>query len=117
MLVRDGVVEKQFIEPEEAGDPFYVSDADTMLSYLDPQAKVPPRAVLFTKKGCGFCARAKDALGAVNISYVTVELPNATRGTAIYALTGRTTVPQLFVDATYIGETEAIEAYARTQRE
>ena len=36
MLVRDGVVEKMFIEPEEPGDPFSVSDADTMLKYLDP---------------------------------------------------------------------------------
>src|SRR5690606_10441511 len=31
MLVRNGVVEKMFIEPEVPGDPFDVSDADTML--------------------------------------------------------------------------------------
>ena len=113
MLVRNGVVEKQFIEPDEPGDPFHVSDADTMLSYLAPQAKVPPRAVLFTKKACGFCQRAKNALDAANISYATVELPNSDRGTVVYALTGKTTVPQLFVDATYIGDTEAIEQFAR----
>ena len=34
MLVRDGVIEKMFIEPEEPGDPYGVSDADTMLQYL-----------------------------------------------------------------------------------
>ena len=34
MLVRDGVIEKQFVEPQEPGDPFHVSDADTMLQYL-----------------------------------------------------------------------------------
>ena len=28
MLVNDGVIEKQFIEPDKAGDPFEVSDAD-----------------------------------------------------------------------------------------
>ncbi|MGL5763741.1 MAG: peroxiredoxin, partial [Plesiomonas shigelloides] len=33
MLVRNGVVEKMFAEPEEPGDPFKVSDADTMLKY------------------------------------------------------------------------------------
>lgn len=114
MLVRNGVVEKQFIEPQEPGDPFHVSDADTMLAYLDPHAKVPPRAVLFTKKACGFCARAKAALDAAHISYATVELSNAERGTVVYALTGKTTVPQLFVDATYIGDTDAIEQFART---
>lgn len=27
MLVRDGVIEKMFIEPEEPGDPYHVSDA------------------------------------------------------------------------------------------
>lgn len=36
MLVKDGVIEKMFIEPEEPGDPFKVSDAETMLCYLNP---------------------------------------------------------------------------------
>ena len=31
MLVKDGVIDKMFIEPDEPGDPFHVSDADTML--------------------------------------------------------------------------------------
>jgi len=35
MLVRDGVIEKMFIEPEVPGDPYEVSDADTMLRYLE----------------------------------------------------------------------------------
>jgi peroxiredoxin len=34
MLVNDGVVEKMFIEPNKPGDPFKVSDADTILAYL-----------------------------------------------------------------------------------
>ncbi|MDH3441310.1 MAG: peroxiredoxin, partial [Gammaproteobacteria bacterium] len=33
MLVKDGVIDKMFIEPQEPGDPFKVSDADTMLEY------------------------------------------------------------------------------------
>jgi glutathione-dependent peroxiredoxin len=41
MLVDDGVIKKMFIEPEVDGDPFEVSDADTMLRYLDPNATVP----------------------------------------------------------------------------
>ena len=35
MLVRDGVIEKMFIEPQVEGDPYEVSDADTMLRYLE----------------------------------------------------------------------------------
>ena len=34
MLVRDGVIEKLFVEPDKPGDPFEVSDADTMLKDL-----------------------------------------------------------------------------------
>ena len=39
MLVRNGVVEKMFVEPNKPGDPFEVSDADTMLRYLAPECK------------------------------------------------------------------------------
>jgi len=35
MLVRDGEIEKMWIEPEKPGDPFEVSDAHTMLRYLE----------------------------------------------------------------------------------
>ena len=58
MLVRDGVIEKQFLEPEKEGDPFEVSDADTMLRYLDPNAKLPPQIAILTREGCSFCAQA-----------------------------------------------------------
>lgn len=39
MLVRDGVIEKMFVEPEVPGDPFEVSDAETMLRYLSDAAQ------------------------------------------------------------------------------
>ena len=38
MLVKDGVVDKMFIEPDKPGDPYEVSDADTMLEYIAPNA-------------------------------------------------------------------------------
>ena len=41
MLVKDGVIEKMFIEPEKDGDPFEVSDADTMLKSINPKAVAP----------------------------------------------------------------------------
>jgi peroxiredoxin (alkyl hydroperoxide reductase subunit C) len=34
MVVNDGKIEKMFVEPEKPGDPFEVSDVDTMLDYL-----------------------------------------------------------------------------------
>ena len=39
MLVKDGVIEKMFIEPEKEGDPFEVSDADTMLALHRPEGE------------------------------------------------------------------------------
>ena len=52
MLVRDGVIEKMFIEPDEPGDPFKVSDADTMLNYLAPGVKAAEPVTLFSRSGC-----------------------------------------------------------------
>src|SRR6476661_3507449 len=49
MLVRDGVVRKMFIEPLQPGDPFEVSDADTMLAYVAPNAKKPDQVAILTR--------------------------------------------------------------------
>ena len=62
MLVDDGVVKKMFVEPEVEGDPFDVSDADTMLKYLDPNAKAPSDVLMIGRPGCSHCARAKELL-------------------------------------------------------
>ncbi len=49
MLVNDGLIEKMFIEPDRPGDPFEVSDADTMLRYVNPDAVEPTPVAIFTK--------------------------------------------------------------------
>ena len=54
MLVKDGVIEKMFIEPQKPGDPFEVSDADTMLAYINPKAKKPDQVAILTREGCSF---------------------------------------------------------------
>lgn len=99
MLVRDGVIEKMFIEPEEPGDPYKVSDADTMLRYLTPEARLPPDIVLFTKQGCSHCARAKSMLSERGLNYSDVP---ATPG-LLRAVAGRATTPQVFIDGRHIG--------------
>ena len=73
MLVNDGVVEKMFIEPEEPGDPFKVSDADTMLKYIAPDWKAQESVAIFTKPGCQFCAKAKKALQDKGLSYEEIR--------------------------------------------
>jgi hypothetical protein len=42
-------IEKMFIEPEVAGDPFEVSDIDTMLNYINVDAVAPKSATMFSR--------------------------------------------------------------------
>ena len=111
MLVRDGVVEKMFVEPNKPGDPFEVSDADTMLNYLNPKAKKPDQVVVFSREGCQFCAQAKAALTEAGLDYVEVPLPHQIRSRVVGAMSGEGTVPQVFINGQHIGGAEAVKAY------
>jgi glutaredoxin-like protein len=111
MLVRDGVIEKMFIEPEEPGDPFQVSDADTMLAYLAPQATKPLSVTIFTRPGCPFCARAKEQLREVSIGFEELELNRDYREATLRAVAGESKVPQVFIDGERIGGAEDLEHY------
>ena len=114
MLVKDGVIEKMFIEPNQPGDPFEVSDADTMLNYVNPNAKAPAAVALLTKPGCPFCDKAKAALKDNNISFEEIVLGKDATSVSLKAMTGQTTVPQLFVDGKHIGDSDAAVAYANS---
>ena len=45
MLVKDGVIEKMFVEPEGFETMPVVSNAETMLNYINPKAEKPEQAV------------------------------------------------------------------------
>ena len=113
MLVKDGTIVKQFIEPEKPGDPFEVSDADTMLNFINPQAKKPDQVAIFTREGCSFCAKAKATLTELGYDYVEIPLQHQIRSKVIGAVTGQQTVPQVFINGQYIGDAEALEQWAR----
>ena len=115
MLVKDGVIEKMFIEPEVAGDPFDVSDADTMLSYLAPEAPVILDAVVFTRKGCPHCTRAKQALQTAGISHDVMLLNRDFSDRTLRAVSGQTSVPQVFVNGELIGGADELEAWLRSR--
>ena len=107
MLVEDGIVKKMFIEPEVDGDPFEVSDADTMLKYLDPKAQAPHDVLLFTKPGCSFCTKAKKLLSDKGMAYE--EVSSSPR--RLRAVSGKATTPQVFIDGAYIGGSDELEKY------
>lgn len=112
MLVNDGKIEKMFIEPEEPGDPFKVSDADTMLDYVAPDANLPKRVSLFTKPGCPHCSRAKALLTEHGYKYEVIELGHdGLSYSSLAAVTGQGTTPQVFVDGERIGGADDLEAW------
>src|SRR6185503_6122587 len=113
MLVRDGVVEKMFIEPEKPGDPFEVSDADTMLNFINPKAKKPDQVAILTREGCGFCAKAKTLLKSLGYAYSEIKLDHSDRSRVVGAITGRGTVPQVFVNGRHIGGLEELQEWAK----
>lgn len=113
MLVKDGTIEKMFIEPEVLGDPFEVSGAETMLKYINPEAKEPLLITLFTKVGCPYCARAKAALKEKGLEYEEIVLSDTITVKSLKAVTGATTVPQVYIDGKQIGDSEALLAYLK----
>jgi glutaredoxin-like protein len=113
MLVKDGTIEKMFIEPNKPGDPFEVSDADTMLTYINSNAKVPPSVSLFSKPGCSFCAKAKADLKNAGIVFEEIVLGRDANLTSLRAMTGKETVPQVFIAGKHIGGSEELAAYLK----
>jgi glutaredoxin-like protein len=111
MLVRDRVIEKTFIEPEKEGDPFEVSDADTMLRYLDPDAKPPEPVVVFAKPGCPHCARAKALLDDRGIDYDEITLGGNVTSKTLRGVSGAGTWPQVFIGGKLIGTADDLEKH------
>ena len=111
MLVRDGVIEKMFVEPQQPGDPFEVSDADTMLNYINADAEKPLAVSMLTRTGCEFCAQAKDLLRKRNIEFDELVLNQEISGRSMRAIAGANTFPQVFIDGKHIGGAEELEAW------
>jgi glutaredoxin-like protein len=107
MLVNDGKIEKVFVEEEIPGDPFSVSDADTMLKYL--KAEVPKSVAIFTRPGCSFCAEAKDILKRNNVKFEEHVLNKDYSIKTLVALSGKTTVPQVFINGERIGGADELK--------
>jgi glutaredoxin-like protein len=111
MLVRNGVIDKMFIEPEEPGDPYHVSDADTMLSYVAPHAPKPLDVTILSRDGCPFCVRAKGLLRDAGIDFEELVLNRDYTDRTLRALAAATTYPQIFVNGDSIGGADELETW------
>jgi len=110
MLVNDGRIEKMFIEPDKPGDPFEISDADTMLAYLDPSRRMGA-VMMFARPGCPFCARAEKLLEERGIPFERVDLGHGVTMNSVRAATGAAKVPQVFIAGRLIGGSDALQAF------
>jgi peroxiredoxin (alkyl hydroperoxide reductase subunit C) len=114
MLVKDGVVAKMFIEPEKEGDPFEVSDAVTMLKYLNPAVQLPADVMIISRDVCPFCFKAKTMLEDAGYRFTEVKLETIGLA-ALRAISGRETVPQVFIDGKHIGGSDDLEAWMKAK--
>lgn len=111
MLIKNGIVEKMFVEPVKDGDPFEVSDADTMLNYINPEATKPSSVAMITKPGCPFCAKARTLLNDKGIAFEEIVLGKDATSVSVKAITGNSTVPQIFFDGKSVGGSDDLEAH------
>ena len=111
MLVKNGVIEKMFIEEEVDGDPFDVSDADTMLNFIAPNAAKPSDVSIFTRPDCEYCIRAKAMLNEAGMEYEELVLNRDYTEATLRAVAGISSVPQIFIDGDYIGGSESLKEY------
>jgi len=113
MYVEDGIIKKMFVEPEVEGDPFEVSDADTMLSYLKElkgdTTDFPSDVLIITRSGCPYCERAKEILIETCYDFNELEVNRDIAETGLRAVSGKSTVPQIFIDSKYIGGLDELE--------
>lgn len=71
-----------------------------------------PHIVMYSTAVCPYCVRAEQLLrrkGVVEIEKIRVDL-DANQRKAMMALTGRRTVPQIFIGDTHIGGFEDLYA-------
>jgi peroxiredoxin/glutaredoxin len=111
MLVNDGRIEKMFIEPDVPGDPFEVSDAQTMLDYLRPNRKTFGPVLMLARHGCQFCAKAKELLNKRGIPFEAIHLGDDLTMQGVKAASGEVKVPQVFVDGKLIGGADKLEQF------
>jgi peroxiredoxin/glutaredoxin len=113
MLVRDGVIEQLFVEPQQPGDPYEVSDPETMLAAIAPNARIPDAVMVLSRKGCGHCDRARRALTEAGYLFDELEMPEIQK---LYALCGQKSTPQVFINGHHIGGADELEAYLAASR-
>ncbi len=97
--IENGIVVKHFVEEEVAGDPFEVSDADTMIKHINPEFVTEDDILIFTKENCSYCHELKQILKEKRLKYTEIPLNNEVRNKVLRAMSpDDLVVPQVFVN-------------------
>jgi GrxC family glutaredoxin len=68
-----------------------------------------PKVVVYTKDYCAFCQRAKALLHSKNVEFEEVDVTHDERlQREVQRLSGRRTVPQIFLDGQSLGGFEEL---------
>lgn len=112
MLVKDSLIEKMFIEPgKKEGDPLEVSDADTMLNYINPDAQKPEFITMITREDCPYCIKAKKFLNSKRINFEEIPIGRTVTTKSLRAIAGDAKTPRIFSGGKCIGGFEELKEY------
>ncbi|TVP67483.1 MAG: peroxiredoxin [Leptolyngbya sp. LCM1.Bin17] len=66
MLVRNGLIEKVFLEPDDPKDSLAVSDARTMMNYINPNVELPADAAVLLQVWRTLLEPCKEKADSIN---------------------------------------------------
>ena len=71
-----------------------------------------PEVVIYTQSWCPYCSRAKKLLERKGVAFREIKAPHGTpeREESTQRSGGRTSVPQVFIDGRYVGDSDALAA-------
>ena len=74
-----------------------------------------PKIDIYTKFGCGYCARAKRLLGEKGVEYNEhdVTMGGVKKDEMLERAPGARTVPQIFIGDTHVGGSDELHALER----
>jgi glutaredoxin 3 len=73
-----------------------------------------PDIEIYTQPWCPYCARAKRLLDSKGVAYREIDAPHGTRERVeSQRRSGRSTVPQIFIDGRHIGGSDDLMALDR----
>lgn len=75
-----------------------------------------PKVEIYTKWGCGFCARAKGLLGSMGVEFeeYDITMGGPLRAEMLARSNDGTTVPQIFIGGVHVGGSDDLAGLERT---